>query len=215
MMELPLATPHEAVEDVLDDLECIFSVRHDYDETPPVDVRVLYAAICANGAGQIELAESAERAGDKARMDAYRSFYLRVSLSHCAVAVELCRNGHVADAWGRAMKAKRFAGMVAGVSKGLQLGLQSFVGKDNIQKRWAPNQELRAFTERRYEEECLIRRSTQCSANNMAKLLESEVRQERDRLRATVKDEEVCRRISEWIRASEFYKSRKIGTKIN
>jgi hypothetical protein len=213
MMEFPLTNPGEAIADVLDDLECIFSVRHDYDESPSVDVRALYAEICANGTGKNEFAESADNTGDKARMDAYRDFYLRVSLSHCAVAVELCRNGRDADAWGRAMKAKRFAGMVAGVSIGLQLGLQSFVGKESVQKRWGPNQELRAFAVRRYEEECLIRPFTQCSANNMAKLLESEVRKERDRLGVKVKDEEMSRWISDTIRKSPGYKSRKSTAK--
>ena len=213
MMEFPLANPREAIADVLDDLECILSVRHDYDESPPVDVHALYAEICANWNGNFEIEEPADHTGDKARMDTYRNFCLRVSLSHCVVAVELCRNGRDADAWGRVMKAKRFAGMVAGVSVGLKLGLQSFLGKENVLKRWAPNQELRAYAERRYDEECLRRPSTQWSANNMAKLLESEVRQERDRLGASVKDEEMCRRISDWIRASAFYKSRKSPAK--
>jgi hypothetical protein len=212
-MEFPLANPSEAIADVLDDLERILSVRHDYDESPSVDVRALYAEICANGIVQIEFVEPAKKAGDKVRMDAYRNFYLRASLLHCAVAVELSRNGRDADAWGRVMKAKRFSGMLAGVSISLQLGLQSYLGKDNVQKRWGPNQKLREFAKCRYEEECKRRPSTQWSAYNMAKLLESEVRQERDRLGVSIKDEELCRRISDWIRASALYKSRKSTAK--
>lgn len=213
MMTLPLTNPCEAVEEVLDDLEGILSVRHDYDEGPLVDVRALYAEICANGPGETELEESDEHSGDKARMDAYRNTYLRLSLSHCAASVEFYQNGHDAYAWWRAMKASRCAGIVAGVSMGLQLGLQSFVGKDNVQKRWGPNQKLREFVERRYDEECKSRPSTQWSANKMAKELEKEVLQERDRLGVSIKDEEMCRRISEWIRGFASYKARKKPTK--
>ena len=43
----------------------------------------------------------------------------------------------------------------------------------------------------------------------MAKELETEALKKRDRLGLTVKDEELCRKISDWIRGSVFYKSRK------
>lgn len=208
-----LLSPMEAVEKVIDDFEALFGIRHKTDDSPYIDVRKMYADILENGLAPMPFPDDQNCSGDKERLDNNRAFFLALGLHQCVEATRSYQHGMIAKAWGMCIDAAKSAGMAAGYSSALRFGLQSILGRQSVRIRWVPNKKLRSFAIRRYMEEYPLRAETKRSANNMATLLESEVLQERDRLGASVKDEEMRRRISEWIRASAFYRSRKTPAK--